>query len=158
MEFILYHFTYKKSVQITSLYQEFNSSFQIAEKTKSLLSSSLGPYLANPYYQEKFSKIQSDQVERSKIIVDKINTTQFALIEVEKKFAQDFTIRILNNFEVLLTLFNNFIFEEDFITLGDEEYLRERKDYNFLCKVKSNESKGKVNLDSKRSFKKPIGS
>jgi len=48
---------------------------------------------------------------------------------------------------------DNFIFEEEYISLDDEEYFKERKDYNTLLKLKP-ENKGNLYLDSKRTFKK----
>ena len=73
-----------------------------------------------------------------------------------------------------MTLFDNFIFEEEFISLGDEEYFKKREGYNDLLKLKEAleekanpqgdskkgaSSKGtgdlsKYDLESKRTFKK----
>ena len=65
-----------------------------------------------------------------------------------------------------MILFDNFIFEEEFISLGDEEYFKKREEYNNLLKLKNSlEDKDKANvkggndiskydLDSKRTFKK----
>jgi hypothetical protein len=82
-----------------------------------------------------------------------LNQTQLSLIDIEEKIGEEFLRRINNNFEALLILFDNFIFEEEFVALGDEEYFKERKGYNELNKLKSDGKLG-FNLDSKRTFKK----
>ena len=56
-------------------------------------------------------------------------------IQNEEETSKDYTIRILNNFASLMTLFDNFIFDEEFISLGDEEYFKERDNYNQLLKL-----------------------
>ena len=104
-----------------------------------------------------------------------MNETQYNLIVNEEENSKSFTIRLLNNFACLLTLFDNFIFEEEFISLGDEEYFKKRENYNELLKLKaaieemgqSGQDAGKkggnkggnldassFDLDSKRTFKK----
>ena len=65
-----------------------------------------------------------------------INETQFNLIQNEEENSKNFTTRLLNNFTALMTLFDNFIFEEEFISLGDEEYFKKRENYNQLLKLK----------------------
>jgi hypothetical protein len=83
-----------------------------------------------------------------------VNSTQFQLLENEERSGSMLTTRLLNNFEALLSLFDNFIFEEEYISIGDEEeQFSSRKDYNFLLKLKAN-NKSNVNLKSKRNFKK----
>lgn len=74
-------------------------------------------------------------------------------MENEEKIADLFYRRITNNFEALTTILDNFIFEEEYISLDDEEYFKQRKDYNTLLKLKP-ENKGNLNMDSKRTFKK----
>ncbi len=142
-----------KSIESSGLKKDFESIFKNSESVKKKLNDTLGPYLANPYYESTLNQIKNEELDRSKRISSEINLKQLALIESEEKNAIDFCKKIINNFEVLVTLFDNFIFEEDFIILGDEEYFKQRKDYNFLCKLKI-ENKGNLNLDSKRSFKK----
>ncbi len=97
--------------------------------------------------------IEGKEEERRKVYLTALNNKQIQLIENEEKCATELFIRIVNNFEAMLILFDNFIFEEEFISLGDEEYFKERKDYNFLLKLKA-ENKNGLNLDSKRTFKK----
>ena len=71
-----------------------------------------------------------------------------------------------------MTLFDNSIFEEEIISLGDEEYFKERQNYNQLLKlketlkekanpggdkkagVKTQIDTSKYALDSKRTYKK----
>jgi hypothetical protein len=144
---------FSKSIGNSNLKKDFELTLKNSESIKKKLNDTLGPYLANPYYGSTLNQIQNEEIDRSQKISADINTKQLALIENEEKNAIEFCKKIINNFEVLVTLFDNFIFEEDFIILGDEEYFKERKDYNFLCKLKT-ENKGNINLDSKRAFKK----
>ena len=60
-----------------------------------------------------------------------INETQFNLIQNEEENSKNFTTRLLNNFTALMTLFDNFIFEEEFISLGDEEYFKKEIIINY---------------------------
>lgn len=85
--------------------------------------------------------------------MEEINQNQINLLENEEKMADNFYKRMINNFEALTTILDNFIFEEEYISLDDEEYFKERKDYNTLLKLKP-ENKGNLNMDSKRTFKK----
>jgi len=85
--------------------------------------------------------------------LEEINQNQINLLENEEKMADNFYKRMINNFEALTTILDNFIFEEEYISLDDEEYFKERKDYNTLLKLKP-ENKGNLNMDSKRTFKK----
>jgi hypothetical protein len=126
---------------------------ETSESMKSELNTKLGPYLANPYYKKMLDEIDSKENERRQNNLTEINNCQFVLLENEEKNSTRFLSFLLNNFEALLCIFDNFIFEEDFIQLGDEEYFKQRKDYNFLLKLK-NENKTNLNLDLKRSFKK----
>ena len=142
-------------------------------KTKEKLSSILGPYLANPYFEDKLKEISSEDDTRSQSMIESINKTQFAIIENDEQSSKEFTTRLLNNFECLMMLFDNFIFEEEFISLGDEEYFKQRQKYNELLKLKAgieemsksgqtgnknvkaqNLDASNFNLDSKRTFKK----
>ena len=134
----------------------------------------LGPYLANPYFSTDLEKFESKNNERNINYLKSLNETQFNLITNEEESSKNFIIRILNNFGALMTLFDNFIFEEEFISLGDEEYFSKRENYNELLKLKDeideiNNPKGdggkkppqgkggdisKYDLESKRTFKK----
>jgi len=109
--------------------------------------------LANPYYFENLVKIENNEVVRSIDFLEEINKNQIEILDNEEKMADLFYKRMTNNFEALTTIFDNFIFEEEYISLDDEEYFKERKDYNTLLKLKP-ENKGNLNLDSKRTFKK----
>lgn len=109
--------------------------------------------MANPYYFENLVKIENNEVVRSIDFLEEINKNQIEILDNEEKMADLFYKRMTNNFEALTTIFDNFIFEEEYISLDDEEYFKERKDYNTLLKLKP-ENKGNLNLDSKRTFKK----
>jgi hypothetical protein len=156
MEFIYHHSTLTKKINYLSLFKEFSLSQTESENIKKELNSQLGPYLANPYYSTTLAGIEQKELERQKTFSVVIDKKQFELIENEEKYANLFNKRIINNFETLIMLFDNFIFEEEFISLGDEEYFKEKRDYNFLLKLKS-ENKNNLNLDSKRTFKKIYG-
>jgi hypothetical protein len=165
----------KDNTKINEIMSEFNKAKDLSENTKNELRMKLGPYLANPYYSKELDNFEQQDNERSSAYIQKINEAQFNLIQNEEEVSKDYTIRILNNFAALMTLFDNFIFDEEFISLGDEEYFKERDNYNQLLKLrealeeKANPSGGdkkaaggskapvdtsKYALDSKRTFKK----
>jgi len=131
----------------------FRKCEEDSEELKKILYKKLGPYLANPCYKNILAEIDAKENERRKNFLGEINKCQFNLLENEEKIANQFMCSLLINFEAMSSLFDNFIFEEDFIQLGDEEYFKQRKDYNFLLKLKS-ENKSNLNLDSRRTFKK----
>lgn len=131
----------------------FKSIEDNSEKTKQEIYSQLGPYLANPYYHENLVKIETSEELRSKQFLEEINHNQINILENEEKMSDIYYKKMTNNFEALTTIFDNFIFEEEYISLDDEEYFKERKDYNTLLKLKP-ENKGNLNMDSKRTFKK----
>jgi hypothetical protein len=133
---------------------KFEKTRKESEIERKRLNSKLGPYLANPYYMEELKNIELFETQRRSKITENIIQTQFTLFEREEKRAEEFMKRVLNNFEILTQLFDNFVFEEEFISIGDEEYFRERKDYNFLLKLKAENITSNLNLDSKRTFKK----
>jgi hypothetical protein len=132
---------------------KFDKDRLVSENKKKELNSDLGPYLANPYYKNELVAKEQAEKERYRIYLEKLNQTQLNLIESEEKLADEFLKRLNNNFEAIILLFDNFIFEEEFIPLGDEEYFKERKDFNELNKLKS-DGKLNLNLDSKRTFRK----
>ena len=158
-----------KTDEIMNIYTKAK---ELSDQIKNKLKLKLGPYLANPFYSKELSNIETTDTERSTNFVKSLNETQFNLIQTEEENSKNFTIRILNNFAALMTLFDNFIFEEEFISLGDEEYFKKREDYNQLLKLRDNlEEKNmgdgkknpggkggtdisKYNLESKRTFKK----
>ena len=152
----------------------FNNSKDNSENIKNELKAKLGPYLANPFYSKELSNFETKDTQRNIQFIKNINETQFNLIQNEEECSKNFTIRLLNNFACLMTLFDNFIFEEEFISLGDEEYFKKRDNYNQLLKLKealdekANAGDGKknapggknavdiskYNLEAKRTFKK----
>ena len=151
----------------------FNKAKDNSDKIKDELKIKLGPYLANPLYSKDLSSFETKDTERNISFIKSINETQFNLIQNEEESSKNFTIRLINNFACLMTLFDNFIFEEEFISLGDEEYFKNRQNYNQLLKLKdtidekANLGDGKKNvqgknaidinkydLSSKRTFKK----
>lgn len=174
-KFIFGHSNMKDNTKINEIMGEFNKAKEVSENAKNELRMKLGPYLANPYYSKELDNFEQQDNERSSAYIKKLNETQFNLIQNEEEVSKDYTIRVLNNFAALMTLFDNFIFDEEFISLGDEEYFKERDNYNQLLKLrealeeKANPSGGdkkaaggskapidtsKYALDSKRTFKK----
>ena len=173
-KFIYSHMSMNNSNKTNELLQNFEKNKNISEKIKNELNMKLGPYLANPSFSTELENFENKDNERHTNYIKEINETQFNLITNEEEISKNFTIRILNNFACLLTLFDNFIFEEEFISLGDEEYYKKREGYNDLLKLrdaleekenpqgdgkKGGGGKGtadlsKYDLESKRTFKK----
>ena len=173
IKFIYSHANMNLTNKTNEIMDLFTNSKELSDKTKNDLNIKLGPYLANPFFSKELKIIEATDNERSTNYVKNINETQFNLIQTEEENSKNFTIRLLNNFTALMTLFDNFIFEEEFISLGDEEYFKKREDYNQLLKLKETleeksgggdakkpaDKKGagdlsKYNLESKRTFKK----
>ena len=175
IKFIFSHTCLMNNNEIKKITNEYIKEKKLSEKTKKELFSILGPYLANPYYLEKLNEMDNKELKRNEDFIKKLNETQFNLIVNEEEKSNAFTIRLLNNFACLLTLFDNFIFEEEFISLGDEEYFKKRQNYNDLLKLKdsienmnnepgdtggkkggnkNNYDASQFDLDSKRTFKK----
>ena len=170
-KFIFAYSNMKNNSKINEIMNNFDKAKENSEKTKEELRMKLGPYLANPYYSKDLDNFEAKDNERNVEYIKNINETQFNLIQNEEENSKNYTIRILNNFSSLMTLFDNFIFEEEFISLGDEEYFKDRENYNQLLKLrealeeKANPSgdkkaggkpvdTSKYALDSKRTFKK----
>ena len=173
IKFIYSHSNMTLTKKTNEIMELFNNSKEQSDKTKNDLNIKLGPYLANPFYSKELSSFEATDTERSTNYVKSINETQFNLIQTEEENSKNFTTRLLNNFAALMTLFDNFIFEEEFISLGDEEYFKKRENYNQLLKLKETleektgagdakkvaDKKGigdlsKYDLESKRTFKK----
>ena len=170
-KFIFAYSNMKNNSKINEIMNNFDKAKENSEKTKEELRMKLGPYLANPYFSKDLDNFETKDNERNVEYIKNINETQFNLIQNEEENSKNYTIRILNNFSSLMTLFDNFIFEEEFISLGDEEYFKDRENYNQLLKLrealeeKANPSgdkkaggkpvdTSKYALDSKRTFKK----
>ena len=172
-KFIYGHANMTLNQKTDEIMDSYNKAKELSDKTKDDLKLKLGPYLANPFYSNELSNIETTDTERNTNYIKTLNETQFNLIQTEEENSKNFTTRILNNFAALITLFDNFIFEEEFISLGDEEYFKKRENYNQLLKLrdtleeKNNAGDGKKNvggkggvdiskydLESKRTFKK----
>jgi len=117
-------------------------------------------HLANPYFVKDLQDIIEEENQRQTEIFKEIDSSQFNLILNEEKLSNEFYIRINNNFEAFITLFDFMLLDEDFVLLGgnvtlilDEDFFKERKDYNFLLKLKQ-QNKAGIDLNSKRAFKK----
>ena len=154
----------------------FQKEKKISDEIQDDLNKNLGPYLSNPLYINILHDLDSKEKQRNEKFLNVINETQFNLLLNEETNSNEFIIRLLNNFKSLLILFDNFIFEEEYIILGDEEYFKVRENYNELLKLKDNIEKINENpdatgnkknvsnnnkltsadfdLDSKRTFKK----
>ena len=175
MQFIYGYSNMTLSGKTNEIIEAFNKAKNVSENIKTELKIKLGPYLANPFFSKELTAIETADTERSNNFLKMINETQFNLIQSEEENSKNFTTRLLNNFTALMTLFDNFIFEEEFISLGDEEYFAKRENYNELLKLreaideknnpqgdggkKAPQGKGggdlsKYDLDSKRTFKK----
>ena len=135
-KFIFGHSNLICSEKTNDIMNIFNKSKENSDKIKEELKTKLGPYLANPYYSKDLSNFETKDNERNISFIKNINETQFNLIVNEEDSSKSFTIRLLNNFACLMALFDNFIFEEEFISLGDEEYFKDRQNYNQLLKLK----------------------
>ena len=138
----------------------FYEKQKFSESIKEKLNSNLGPHLANPYYLKELQNIIEEENKRQSQIFNDIDNSQYNLIINEEKLSNEFYIRINNNFEAFVTLFDFMLLDEDFVLMGglfslivDEEYFKERKDYNFLLKLKQQNKPG-IDLNSKRAFKK----
>ena len=172
MQFIYGYANMTLSGKMNEIIEAFNKAKTVSENIKNELKIKLGPYLANPFFSKELTSIETTDTERSNNFLKMINETQFNLIQNEEENSKNFTTRLLNNFTALMTLFDNFIFEEEFISLGDEEYFKKRENYNQLLKLKETleektlgdgnkkpaDKKGgdlsKYDLESKRTFKK----
>ena len=135
-KFIYGHSNMVCSGKTNEIMNIFNKEKENSDKIKADLKTKLGPYLANPLYAKDLSSFETKDTERNTTFIKNINETQFNLIQNEEECSKMFTTRLLNNFACLMTLFDNFIFEEEFISLGDEEYFKERENYNQLLKLK----------------------
>ena len=174
-KFIYGHSNMVCSGKTNEIMNIFNKEKENSDKIKDELKTKLGPYLANPLYAKDLSSFETKDTERNTNFIKSINETQFNLIQNEEECSKNFTTRLLNNFACLMALFDNFIFEEEFISLGDEEYFKKRENYNQLLKLKEaldeklnsgqdgkkNVQSGKnavdiskYDLESKRTFKK----
>ena len=174
-KFIFSQMNMTNSNKTHSILSVFEKSRVESEKIKNDLNMKLGPYLANPFFTTELESFEAKDNERNANYIKSINETQFNLITNEEESSKNFTIRLLNNFGCLMTLFDNFIFEEEFISLGDEEYFKKREGYNELLKLRDaidekNNPQGdagkkggqgkaegdlsKYDLESKRTFKK----
>ena len=173
IKFIYLHSNYLLENKKNEIYKSYEKEKKLAENLKSNLDTVIGPYLANPFFIKDLNKLDSDEKLRNEKFLNVINETQFNLLLNEETNSNQFIIRLLNNFKSLLTLFDNFIFEEEYIILGDEEYFKVRQNYNELLKLKdniekmnsnqidpkknvknNNQDENKYDLDSKRTFKK----
>jgi hypothetical protein len=175
MKFIFLNNNFNTETKRNEIKTNFDKEKKISDDIQDDLNKSLGPYLANPTYINTVHELDSKEKLRNEKFLNVINETQFNLLLNEETNSNQFIIRILNNFKSLLTLFDNFIFEEEYIILGDEEYFKVRENYNDLLKLKDsiekinenpdatgnkkNVNNNKVtsadfDLDSKRTFKK----
>ena len=157
-KYIFSHMNMINSNKTNEIMLNFKNSKNENEKIKNELNMKLGPYLANPYFSTELDNFESKDNERNINYLKAINETQFNLITNEEELSKNFTTRILNNFSCLIVLFDNFIFEEEFISLGDEEYFKKREGYNELLKLKGAiEEKDNVQGDAKKGGQKGVG-
>lgn len=154
---VVYEYIFTNSIfERNDSFKSIEANFELAqndnEKIKSKISNQLRPYLVNPLYVKELNEIIETQKSRHDKFLDSTYQTQIKLLFELERQADGFVRRFANNFEALLLVFDNFIYEEEYVDLGDMDDFKDRKDYNFLLKLK--EYNKEVNLDSKRSIKK----
>ena len=149
---ILNEYTLKLNEYNLTIKSIYLKNKEQSNNIKNEINGKLGPYLANPLYKDKLDSFVSKQKERNQKIVKEVTDSQIKLINNIEAVSDSFYKKITNLFESFLYLFDNMIFEEEYLDLGDIEDFKERKDYNFLLKLK--EFNKELNLDSKRSIKK----
>lgn len=131
---------------------EFKKSLIKSDNLKKEVNSKLSSHLANPYYLEEYNNLKKKEGDRSLELQNIINNTQITLLIALETNADNYYKRLINNFECLTVLFDNLIFEEEYIDLGDKNDFKTQLDYNFLLKIK--DLNKETDLKSKRSIKK----
>lgn len=158
--FNFHYFTYNENQE--SLNVEYKLGLKESIEIKERLNRIIGPNLANPYYQNELNDIINKESERSTKILSDTNEKQFNSIDLAEKIGFEFYIKCVSNFEAFLMLFDSFILAEDFISMDgknfnkkylDDDLFTERKDYNFLMKLKP-DYKPNLNLNNKKTYKK----
>ena len=137
-KFIFLNNNYNTENKRNEIELNFQKEKKISDEIQDDLNKNLGPYLSNPLYMNILHDLDSKEKQRNEKFLNVINETQFNLLLNEETNSNEFIIRLLNNFKSLLILFDNFIFEEEYIILGDEEYFKVRENYNELLKLKDN--------------------
>ena len=89
-----------------------------SENMKMLLNNKIGPHLSNPYYVNDLNKIIQEEKIRQDNFFKEIDISQYNLIINEEKLSYEYYIRINNNFEAFISLFDFMLLEEDFLILG----------------------------------------
>ena len=89
-----------------------------SENMKLLLNNKIGPHLSNPYYVNDLNKIIQEEKIRQDNFFKEIDISQYNLIINEEKLSYEYYIRINNNFEAFISLFDFMLLEEDFLILG----------------------------------------
>lgn len=135
-----------------------------SEISKSKATSVLGPYLFNPYYKKELNNLIDLQKNRHEFLLNNIFDLQINLLNYLELSSEDFYKRIVNTFNTFILLFDNFVYEEEYIDLGDSSEFIDKRDFNFLLRLKENilnqasntkDNKEKdIDLNSKRSIKK----
>ena len=102
---------------MTAFYEKQEKSESIKQK----LNNKLGPHLANPYFVKDLQDIIEEENQRQTEIFKEIDSSQYNLILNEEKLSNEFYIRINNNFEAFITLFDFMLLDEDFVLLGGND-------------------------------------
>lgn len=151
-EFITFQSFDLQNTFFKSVESEYILTYKLSEKTKNFIDSKLSSHLANPHYNDELQALTNKEKNRNTENTTSICNTQIKLLVELESLADKFYKRLNNNFEAFATLLENFIFEEEYLDLGDTDDFKERKTYNYLLKLK--EFNKEVNLSSKRSIKK----
>ena len=123
MGYIINDFIYENNYLINkdnknNIMKVFFEQQNKSEETKIILNSKIGPHLANPYYINDLNIIIEEENSRQEKFFKEIDSTQFNLIINEEKLSNEYYVRINNNFESFITLFDFMLLEEDFVLLG----------------------------------------
>lgn len=152
-EYIYSYSLYNISEKFQLSSKKYSDTKTKSQKIKQNINSKMGPYLANPIYKSELEEYKSTQENRNIELIKTINDIQLDLIIDIEKENDYFYKRTVNNFEAFVILFDNYIYEEEYMQIGDLDE-EQRKDYNFLLKLK--EYNKEINLNSKRSIKKVV--
>ena len=101
-----------------NIMKEFSHLLSNSENIKKVLNSKIGPHLANPYYINELKAIIEEENSRQEKYLKEIDNTQYNLILNIERFSNDYFIRVNNNFEAFINLFDCMLLEEDIVSLG----------------------------------------
>lgn len=119
----------------------YDSDQQLKERHQKLLR----PNLSNPSCRAELEQLNSTEEERSKRAKKLIKDAYENFLKSVKKNADEFKIKLLNNVEALLYLFDFLMIKQDFIMLpGDEQEEPKRSNIKRLARKKKTGKAGEV--------------